>query len=328
MELQITQEYTGQQRHLVYLAPMWKECSTSICARRIVDAGERDHRRQELQQPLGGMIGVAGVGRDNWLGSPLAMANLYAFGRLAWDPNLQQTRSPRSGPANHQHRPQVVATVDKMLMQSWPAYEHYTGPLGTQTLTDITGSHYGPNIESSERNGWGQWHRDDAKGIGMDRSVATGTGFAGQYPPGSAPRCTSRWPPRPTSLLLFFHHVPYTYKLHSGKTVIQYIYDSHYEGADQAAQLGNEWATLKGKIDPAALRRRARASRISGRPRHRLARRDRAVLLQESGIPDAQGRAGHYPGRLEAEDARLTGYKVIDVTPWEDASGGKAVACD
>jgi alpha-glucuronidase len=77
----------------------------------------------------------------------------------------------------------VVATVEKMLMQSWPAYEHYTGPLGTQTLTDITGSHYGPNIEASERNGWGQWHRDDAQGIGMDRTVATGTGYIGQYPP-------------------------------------------------------------------------------------------------------------------------------------------------
>jgi len=64
-----------------------------------------------------------------------------------------------------------------MLMQSWPAYEHYTGVLGTQTLTDITGSHYGPNIEASERNGWGQWHFDDDKGIGMDRTVATGTGF-------------------------------------------------------------------------------------------------------------------------------------------------------
>ncbi len=66
--------------------------------------------------------------------------------------------------------PQVVATVDKMLMQSWPAYVDYTGFLGTQTLTDITGSHYGPNIEASERNGWGQWHRDDAQGIGMDRT--------------------------------------------------------------------------------------------------------------------------------------------------------------
>ena len=76
-------------------------------------------------------------------------------------------------------------TVEKMLMASWPAYERYTGPLGLQTLTDITGSHYGPNVEASENNGWGQWHRADHEGVGMDRSVATGTGFAGQYPPGA-----------------------------------------------------------------------------------------------------------------------------------------------
>ncbi len=106
----------------------------------------------------------------------------------------------------------VVRTVAKMLMQSWPAYEHYTGPLGMQTLTDITGSHYGPNIESSENNGWGQWHRADHEGVGMDRSVATGTGFAGQYPPEVA-KMYETAATTPDNLLLFFHHVPYTYKL-------------------------------------------------------------------------------------------------------------------
>jgi alpha-glucuronidase len=115
-----------------------------------------------------------------------------------------------------------------MLMQSWPAYEHYTGPLGMQTLTDITGSHYGPNIESSENNGWGQWHRADHGGVGMDRSVATGTGFAGQYPPEVA-KVYENVATTPDDLLLFFHHVPYSHKLHSGSTVIQYIYDSHYQ---------------------------------------------------------------------------------------------------
>ena len=132
----------------------------------------------------------------------------------------------------------------------------------------------------------------------------------------------------PDSLLLFFHHVPWTWKLHSGKTVIQYVYDSHYEGADEAAQLGNEWAMLKGKIDPQLYEdERARLEYQAG---HAIVWRDAIVqyFLKESGIPDAHGRAGHYPGRLEAEDARLTGYKVVDVTPWEDASGGKVVACE
>jgi alpha-glucuronidase len=222
--------------------------------------------------------------------------------------------------------PVVVTTVEKMLMQSWPAYEHYTGFLGTQTLTDITGSHYGPNIEASERNGWGQWHFDDNKGIGMDRTVATGTGFVGQYPPEVA-RVYESLATTPDNLLLFFHHVPYTYKLHSGKTVIQYVYDSHYKGAEEAAELGKEWATLKGHVD-AALYDDVRA-RLEYQAGHAIVWRDAIVqyFLKQSGIADDKGRAGHYPGRLEAEDARLTGYKVIDVTPWEDASGGKAVSC-
>ena len=222
--------------------------------------------------------------------------------------------------------PLVVSTVEKMLMQSWPAYEHYTGFLGTQTLTDITGSHYGPNIEASERNGWGQWHFDDDKGIGMDRTVATGTGFAGQYPPEVA-RMYESLETTPDNLLLFFHHVPYTYKLHSGETVIQYVYDSHYKGAEEAAELGREWATLKGRVDPALFD--DVAARLEYQAGHAIVWRDAIVqyFLKQSGIADDKGRAGHYPGRLEAEDARLTGYKVIDVTPWEDASGGKAVSC-
>jgi alpha-glucuronidase len=328
MELQITQEYTGQQRHLVYLAPMWKQvldfdlrAGGKATPVKEILAGKSFHR------PLGGMIGVAGVGQNAWLGSPLAMANLYAFGRLAWNPDLtpeaiadEWTRQTIGTD------PVVVATVDKMLMQSWPAYEHYTGPLGAQTLTDITGSHFGPNIESSENNGWGQWHRDDHLGIGMDRSVATGTGYAGQYPPEIA-KLYESLDTTPDDLLLFFHHVPYTYKLHDGKTVIQYIYDSHYQGAAEAAELGAEWATLKGRIDDKLYD--DVSARLEYQAGHAIVWRDAIVqyFLKQSGIPDDKGRAGHYPGRLEAEDAHLTGYKVIDVTPWEDASGGKATIC-
>ncbi len=328
MELQITQEYTGQQRHLVYLAPMWKQMLDFD-----LRAGNRSTPVKEIiegksfKQPLGGMIGVSCVGRDGWLGSPLAMANLYAFGRLAWDPNLSAEQIAEEWTRQTIGTdPQVVATVTKMLMQSWPAYEHYTGPLGTQTLTDPTGSHYGPGIEGSERNGWGQWHRDDAQGIGMDRSVATGTGFAGQYPPAVAKMYESP-ATTPDNLLLFFHHVPYTYKLHSGETVIQYFYDSHYQGAEEAAQLVAEWQALKGKIDPGLYG--DELARLEYQAGHAIVWRDAIVqyFLKQSGIPDAKGRAGHYPGRMEAEDARLSGYTVYDVIPWEDASRGKAVVC-
>ncbi len=328
MELQITQEYLGQQRHLVYIAPMWKEVldfdlraggrSTPVKA---ILAG------RAFGQPPGGMVGVASVGRDGWLGSPLAMANLYAFGRLAWDPNLDPaTIAAEWTRLSIGNDPTVVSTVVKMLMQSWPAYESYTGPLGLQTLTDITGSHYGPNVEASERNGWGQWHRADHQGVGMDRSVATGTGFAGQYPPELAKKYESATT-TPDNLLLFFHHVPYSYKLHDGKTVIQYIYDSHYDGAARAAEFVQDWESLKGKVDQTLYA--DVLARLQYQAGHAIVWRDAITqyFLRMSGIPDAKGRAGHYPGRLEAEDARLTGYTVMDVTPWEDASRGKAVTC-
>lgn len=328
MELQITQEYLGQQKHLVYIAPMWKE---------VLDFDLRADNRstpvkdivtgKSFNRPIGGMVGVASIGRE-WLGSPMALANLYAFGRLAWDPNLSAQQIAEEWTRQTiNNNPMVVSTVTKMLMQSWPMYEHYTGPLGAQTLTDITGSHYGPNIEASEGNGWGQWHRDDHEGIGMDRTVATGTGYIGQYPPEIAKMYESV-ATTPDDLLLFMHHVPYTYKLHSGKTVIQYIYDSHYQGAAEAARLVEEWATLKGKVDPTFYEDvRARLEYQAG---HAIVWRDAIVqyFLRQSGIADEKGRAGTFPGRLEAEDAQLAGYRVIDVNPWEDASRGKAVSCD
>jgi alpha-glucuronidase len=333
MEVQITQEYLGQQRHLVYIAPMWKWVldfdlrapGSSVQVRstpvKEIIAGK------SFDRPLGGIVGVASVGQDGWLGSPLALANLYAFGRLAWDPNLKPEQIAEEWTRQTLgNDPEVVRTVTAMLMQSWPAYLHYTGPLGMQTLTDITGSHYGPNIEASENNGWGQWHRADHEGVGMDRTVATGTGFAGQYPPELAKQYEDV-KATPDELLTFFHHVPYTWKLHDGKTVIQYIYDSHYRGAEEAARLGAEWATLEGKIDPDVFKKMQ--ARLEYQAGHAIVWRDAIVqyFLKLSGIPDEKGRAGHYPGRLEAEDAKLTGYKVIDVQPWEDASGGKAVTC-
>src|SRR5262249_40101601 len=140
--------------------------------------------------------------------------------------------------------PLVVKTISDMQLSSWQVYERYTGPLGAGTLTDILGSHYGPGVESSERNGWGQWHRADHDGIGMDRTVATGTGYVAQYPPAVAKTYESL-ATTPDELLLFFHHVPYAHVLHSGKSVIQHIYDSHYEGAEHAQQFVQQWKILK-----------------------------------------------------------------------------------
>jgi alpha-glucuronidase len=278
---------------------------------------------------LGGYNAVVNVGLDQyWLGHPVAMANLYGYGRLAWNPDLSAAQIAKEWTElTFGTDAKVVDTITRMLLPSWRMYENYTGPLGLQTLTDITGPHYGPNIESSENNGWGQWHRADAKGVGMDRTIATGTGYIGQYPPEvqkiyeTVDRC-------PDDLLLFMHHVPYSFVLHSGKTVIQYLYDAHYSGAEKAATLVREWKSLHGLIDD------ARYSEVLKRQEyqagHAIVWRDAVAnyFQKLSGIEDAQHRVGHDPDRIEAEAMQLSGYVPVDVTPWETASGAKAVACN
>jgi len=329
IELQITQEYTGQQRHLCYLLPMWKQ----VLDFDMRNAGQSTPVRELLsgkiyQRPYGGLVGVSNVGMDpNWLAHPLAMANLYGFGRLAWDPTLSaQAITEEWTRLTFGNHATTVDTIDAMLLSSWNIYESYTGPLGAGTLADILGSHYGPGPESSERNGWGQWHRADNGGIGMDRSVATGTGYVAQYSPAVAKHYESV-ETTPDELLLFFHHVPYTYKLHSGKTVIQHIYDSHYDGASRAAALVTQWQSLQGRVDQARYEDVLR--RLEYQAGHAIVWRDAICnwFARISGIPDEQGRVGHYPGRVEAEDMELHGYVVFDVTPWEAASGGKGVEC-
>jgi alpha-glucuronidase len=329
IELQITQEYTGQQRHVCFLIPLWKEVLD-------FDLHANDQRSPVMDavagitfhRPTGGFVGVANVGLDaNWLAHPLAMANLYGFARLAWNPNLSARSIAIDWAAlTFGSDPQVVQVISSLLLTSWHTYESYTGPLGAQTLTDILGSHYGPGIESSEENGWGQWHRADYNGIGMDRTVASGTSFVGQYWPQAAQKYESL-ATTPDELLLFFHHVLYTYVLHSGKTVIQHIYDSHYEGAQAAADYVRQWRTLRSRIDDQ--RYAAVLARLEYQAGHAIVWRDAICnwFLRASGIPDVQGRVGHHPGRFEAEDMRLTGYTPVEVIPWENASAGKAIEC-
>jgi len=329
IELQITQEYTGQQYHLCFLAPMWKEIldfdlhvgGRATPVKEIV-AGKSFHRT------IGGFVGVVNVGlQTNWLGHPLAMANLYAYGRLAWEPNLTASTIVEEWTRlTFGNDPVVLQTITEIQLASWQIYESYTGPLGAGTLTNILGSHYGPGIESSERNGWGQWHRADHDGIGMDRTVATGTGYVAQYPPDVAHTFESV-ATTPDELLLFFHHVPYTHVLRSGKTVIQHIYDSHYEGAERAQQLVEQWKSLKGRVDDE--RYAAALARLEYQAGHAIVWRDAICnwLQRISGIPDQKGRVGNHPERIEAEAMQLNGYVSTDVTPWETASGGKAVEC-
>ncbi|KAE8846735.1 hypothetical protein HRS9122_03642 [Pyrenophora teres f. teres] len=327
IEVQISPEYLGQNCHLVYLAPQWKE---------ILEFDMRSDNRsskvkdivsgKRFKRPLGGFAGVSNVGKDtNWLGSHLAMSNLYAFGRLAWDASvdseaiLQDWIRLTFGFDEH-----VMDTVTDMSMKSWPAYENYSGNLGIQTLTDILYTHYGPNPASQDNNGWGQWTRADAFSIGMDRTVKNGTGNAGQYSPEVA-HVYENIDETPDNLLLWFHHVPYTQKLKSGKTVIQHFYDAHYEGAATAQEFVKQWESLRGKIDD------ERFDHVLYRQiyqaGHSLVWRDAINEFYHnlSGIPDEAKRVGSHPYRIEAENMTLNGYKAVAVHPSETASGRKAI---
>jgi alpha-glucuronidase len=329
IELQVTQEYLGQARHTVYLPPMWKEVlDFDMHAKGPGTPVKALVAGKVFNRPTGGFVGVVNAGMDeNWLGNHMSQANLYGFGRLAWDPSLTSRRIVEEWTRlTFGSSPKVLSTVAAMQLGSWRMYENYTGVLGLQTLTEITGSHYGPAVEASERNGWGQWHRAGEKGVGMDRTVKTGTGFIGQYRPAVA-RVYESVATCPDDLVLFMHHVPYTHILHSGKSVIQYIYDSHYDGAALAASNVDKWKALLGLVDE---RRYGEVlEQLQYQAGSAQVWRDSVTswFQKTSGIADAAGRVGKYPGRVEAESMQLEGYLTAAANPWETASGARAVEC-
>ncbi|MFE9111107.1 alpha-glucuronidase [Streptomyces collinus] len=281
VELQATQEYTGQQRHVCWLGPMWSE----------VLRFRHEHDQSVGELARGGLVAVSNAGGDPfWTGHPLAQANLYTFGRLAWRPDAE----PRAV-LNEWIKlsfpdapPQLADGLHAVLDGSWRTYEKYTAPLGVGFMVQ-PGHHYGPSVDGYEYSPWGTYHFADRDGIGVDRSVATGTGYAGQY---AKPWAELYESPDtcPDELLLFFHHVPYGHVLKSGKTVIQHIYDTHFEGVEEVEEARSVWASLAGLVDPA---RHARvAERYEEQLRGAREWRDQvnSYFFRKSGVPDGRGR--------------------------------------
>ncbi|MFF0011747.1 alpha-glucuronidase [Streptomyces sp. NPDC005374] len=278
VELQVTQEYTGQQRHVCWLGPMWSEVLRfGIDGESPVGASAR-----------GGLVAVSNVGDDRfWTGHPLAQANLYTFGRLAWDPAADPHGvldewiglTFGDGPA---------AGVRAVLAGSWRTYEKYTAPLGVGFMVQ-PGHHYGPSVDGYEYSPWGTYHFADRDGVGVDRSVASGTGYAGQYTKPWAEVYESR-ETCPDELLLFFHHVSYGHMLKSGKTVIQHIYDTHFEGVEEVEAAREVWASMAELVDP-ALHARV-TERFEEQLRSAREWRDQvnSYFFRKSGVPDERGR--------------------------------------
>ena len=290
LELQITQEYTGQQRHVCYLVPQWKEIldfdtgakGPGSTVKKLVSGGV-------FPQKVSGFAAVSNVGNDlNWTGHILAQANLYGYGRLAWNPEFSSEQITEEWIGlTFSNRPNVRATISDILLKSWNTYENYTSPLGIGWMINPA-HHYGPSVDGYEYSAWGTYHRADCLGIGVDRTNK-GTGYTERYHEQNA-KLYGDMTTCPEELLLFFHHVPYKYVLKSGKTLIQHIYDTHFEGVRQAINFKDQWLKLENDID--ADRFEQVLERLNGQITDAMEWRDvvNSYFFRKSGISDILSR--------------------------------------
>jgi len=240
IEFQIAQEYTGQQIDLFSLAVQWEEILTTE-----VDKGKQ--LKSLFGQEIVAMTAVTNTGNNmNWTGNTLAQCNLYAFGRMAWNQELTAKELIREWiQITFETDEHGRLTMEEMLLKSRGIYESYTAPLGIGFMVNPN-NHYGPNVDGYEFSKWGTYHRASIDAIGVDRT-SKGTGYTLQYPE-SLQRMYDDIESCPEELLLFFHRVRYDYKMKDGRTLLQYIYDSHFEGAEQAEALLQSWETLENKV--------------------------------------------------------------------------------
>lgn len=291
LEVQAAQEYTGQQKDVCYLIPMWKEVLDFETYSKEKDSTIADIvSGRAYNQANCGMAVVTNTGNDyNWTGHDLVASNLYGFGRLSWDTELSSEQIAKEWTAlTFTHEDKVAKVVLDILMKSWPVYEKYTSPLGIGWMVNPN-HHYGPNIDGYEYDRWGTYHRADRNGLGVDRSVKSGTGYAGQYNEPNASMYEDK-ESCPEELLLFFHYIEYDYKLKSGKTLIQHIYDTHFEGVEDVKDMIKEWEGIKGLI-PQDVYERVR-ERFDMQISNAVEWRDRVntYFYRKSGIEDAKGR--------------------------------------
>jgi len=253
LELQITQEYLGHSKHLVFLAPMWKEYldfdtyakGQDSYVSRAFDGSLHDYS-------MTGIAGVANTGSDrNWCGHLFGQANWYAFGRLAWDHRLSSEEIAEEWIRMTLSRnSDVVRTIKSMMMGSWEACINYMTPLGLHHIMQA-GFHYGPQpgYARSSRLDWTSvyYHRADSAGLGFDRS-SSGSNATSQYFP--------LWRERfdnietcPEKYLLWFHHVPWDRKMESGRALWDELCYRYHAGVNYVKAMRHKWAALEKHID-------------------------------------------------------------------------------
>jgi alpha-glucuronidase len=252
MEFQITQEYLGSSVHLVYLAPLYEECLKSdtyargqgSLVARVIDGSLDNHM-------LFAMAGVSNIGNViNWTGHPFAQANWFAFGRLAWDPYLNSGDIAdewlRMTFTNYD---EVVGRLKNLMLESRENAVNYMTPLGLHHIM-YAGHHYGPGpwVDRGRRD-WTSvyYHRADSTGIGFDRT-SKGSNAVSQYFP-QVRDLYDNIESCPENLLLWFHHVPWDYRMKSGNTLWDEICYHYDKGVKSVADMQEEWSKVKGFID-------------------------------------------------------------------------------
>ena len=249
MEFQITQEYLGFSTHLVFLPKLFEEVLDSDTYRkgkgstvaRVIDGSLYGNK-------LTGMAGVSNIGNDlNWTGHPFAQANWYGFGRLAWDPYLSsEVIAEEWIRATYSNDEAFIQPVKKMMLSSREAVVNYMNPLGLHHIFD-TGHHYGPGpwVDDLGRPDWNPvyYHKADSLGIGFDRTP-TGSNATEQYADEVAAifNDTNKIPERD---LLWFHHLPWNYKLKNGETLWNGMALKYQEGVDQVEEMIRTWDSMK-----------------------------------------------------------------------------------
>ena len=254
IEFQVTQEYLGQATNWVYLAPLFKEVLDSdtyskgkgSTVAKVIDGSLDDHQ-------LNGMTGVANIGTDiNWCGHPMAQANWYSLGRLAWDYTLTSEAIAEEWlRMTFINDAAFLTAIKQVMLRSREILVDYMNPVGLHHIMN-TGHHYGPApwVNNLNRPEWNPvyYHKADSNGIGFDRTVS-GSSAIVQY----FPEAGKQWEKPETcdeKYLLWFHHVPWSHKMKTGRTLWEELCYKYYSGSDSVKWMKSQWMKQISKVDP------------------------------------------------------------------------------
>lgn len=254
MEFQLTMEYLGQGTHLVYQGPLFKEVldadtyatGKGSTIAKVIDGSLYHHS-------LSAIAGVSNIGSErNWTNHPFGQATWYAYGKLAWNPNANARDIAREWvQQTFTHQPQAIQTITDMMMASREAVVNYMTPLGLHHIMGASG-HWGPGpwVNNAGRADWNSvyYHRADSFGLGFNRT-ATGSNALAQY----QPEVQAQWKDSNTCderYLLWFHHVSWQHRMHSGKTLWAELCTRYQQGVDTVRRMQASWNSLQTVIDP------------------------------------------------------------------------------